>query len=89
MTGKDNLLTLKEAAEFIRVKPSYMYKLAGQKRDIPYIRRGRVCLFKQSDLEAYIDSMPYMRSAQQIKDERHGQRQYIKRDGRRTGRREG
>ena len=69
MTRKDNLLTLKEAAEFIRVKPSYMYKLAGQKRDIPYIRRGRVCLFKQSDLEAYIDSMPYMRSAQQIKDE--------------------
>lgn len=46
------LLTLKEAARFLRMSPSTLY----QRQDIPRYRRpgSRVMLFDQDELEAWI-----------------------------------
>ena len=47
------MLTVSEAAEYLRVKPSYIYKLT-MNRAIPYYKpRGKVCYFDKEDLDAH------------------------------------
>ncbi|MCL2008556.1 MAG: helix-turn-helix domain-containing protein [Treponema sp.] len=48
------VLTVDEAAQFLKLKKSYIYKLIGNKK-IPFYRPGgRRIYFKPSDLEAYV-----------------------------------
>ena len=47
------MLTVSEAAEYLRVKRSYIYKLT-MRRAIPYYKpRGKVCYFDKEDLDAH------------------------------------
>lgn len=55
MTNK-TFLTVKEAAEYIGTTPNYLYKLTSQQHRIPYYSpTGRKCLFKRSELDAWIE----------------------------------
>ncbi|MCL2212755.1 MAG: helix-turn-helix domain-containing protein [Oscillospiraceae bacterium] len=51
-----NLLTLKEAAEKIRVGYSTIYRLVAQEGQIPHVRIGKKILVKETDLEDFIKS---------------------------------
>lgn len=50
---KSDLLTIKEAAEYMRVVPMTVYRLSYD-RKLPFTRIGRKILFLRSDIEAYI-----------------------------------
>ena len=53
---KDQFLTVKEAAELLRVSKSQVYLLISQKR-FPYIRLSpRRIVIRESDLEAWVDA---------------------------------
>ena len=55
MTEK-TFLTVKEAAAYIGTTPNYLYKLMSQKHRIPYYApTGRKCLFKRTELDAWIE----------------------------------
>jgi excisionase family DNA binding protein len=47
-------LNLKQAAEFLGLKPSYIYNLVHFGKLAAYKPGGKILFFKQSDLEAYI-----------------------------------
>jgi excisionase family DNA binding protein len=47
-------LKLAEAARFIGVTKNYMYKLTHTKKIIHYKPSGKLCVFKVSDLEAFL-----------------------------------
>ncbi|MCL2293796.1 MAG: helix-turn-helix domain-containing protein [Spirochaetes bacterium] len=46
-------LTIDEAAEFLRLKKSYIYKLVTQKKISHYKPRGGYLFFKQSELHEF------------------------------------
>ena len=48
-------LNLDEASEFIKMKKSSIYQLVYQ-RNIPYYKRGKLLLFKKSELVNWIES---------------------------------
>lgn len=50
--GQAQFLTLDEAAEFLQLKKSYIYKLV-MRKVIPYFKYGRKLRFKAEDLEAW------------------------------------
>ena len=50
-----NLLTVLEAASYLRVSASYVYKLS-EARLLPYYRVGRRLLFNPQDLDAWLES---------------------------------
>lgn len=53
--NQDEFLTTKEASEFLRIKKSFIRKLA-KERKVPYLASyGRTFLFKKSDLAEWFD----------------------------------
>lgn len=50
------LLSRKEAAEFLGLQPHTLAMWALQKRDLPYIKIGSRCMYKLADLESYVES---------------------------------
>ena len=51
------LLTTTEAAHYLGVKPSYLYKMM-MRRAIPYYKPGgKLCFFSRDDLDAWLTSI--------------------------------
>lgn len=51
------LLTTTEAAHYLGVKPSYLYKMM-MRRAIPYYKPGgKLCFFAKDDLDAWLTSI--------------------------------
>ncbi len=51
------LLTTVEAAHYLGVKPSYLYKMM-MRRAIPYYKPGgKLCFFSREDLDAWLTSI--------------------------------
>ena len=51
------LLTTTEAAHYLSVKPSYLYKMM-MRRAIPYYKPGgKLCFFSRDDLDAWLTSI--------------------------------
>ena len=50
-----SLLTLPEAADYLQVSKSWLYKRA-EARDIPFYRVGRRLLFDPSELDSFVAS---------------------------------
>lgn len=56
-SSKRGLLTTTEAAQYLGVKPSYLYKMMMQ-RAIPYYKPGgKLCFFSREDLDAWLTSI--------------------------------
>ncbi len=56
MTRENNFLTTAEAARYLGVRKSYLYKMM-MWRNIPYYKPGgKLCFFKQEDLDAWLTS---------------------------------
>ena len=52
-----SLLTTTEAAHYLGVKPSYLYKMM-MRRAIPYYKPGgKLCFFSRDDLDAWLTSI--------------------------------
>ena len=51
------LMTTTEAAHYLGVKPSYLYKMM-MRRAIPYYKPGgKLCFFSRDDLDAWLTSI--------------------------------
>ncbi len=51
------LLTTTEAAHYLGVKPSYLYKMM-MRRTIPYYKPGgKLCFFSREDLDTWLTSI--------------------------------
>lgn len=55
MNAANELLTVDEVAEFLRVKPSTVYEWAKQGK-IPASKVGRLWRFRREDVEAWVRS---------------------------------
>ncbi len=56
-TSERVLLTTTEAAQYLGVKPSYLYKMM-MRRAIPYYKPGgKLCFFSREDLDAWLTSI--------------------------------
>lgn len=48
------MLTTREAARYLRIRPSYLYKLM-MRRTIPYYKpNGKLCFFRKEDLDEWL-----------------------------------
>lgn len=48
------MLTTAEAAHYLGIKPSYLYKMM-MRKDISYYKPGgKLCFFEQADLDAWL-----------------------------------
>ncbi len=55
--SEHGLLTTTEAAHYLGVKPSYLYKMM-MRRAIPYYKPGgKLCFFSREDLDAWLTSI--------------------------------
>lgn len=52
------VLTLDEAAQYIGMKKSYLYKLTASKQIPHYKPAGKNCFFKRTELEAWLTTNP-------------------------------
>ena len=52
-SSQDQLLSLKEAAEFLKLAPQTIYGFTSN-RSIPFIKKGKKLLFKKSLLEKWL-----------------------------------
>ena len=48
------ILSTDEAAEFLNMKPSYLYKLTSDKKITFFKPQGKLIYFRKSDLEAFL-----------------------------------
>ncbi len=54
MDNERDLMTTTEAAQYLGLKPSYLYKLM-MRRAIPYYKPGgKLCFFAKADLDAWL-----------------------------------
>ena len=54
MENERNLTTTTEAARYLGLKPSYLYKMM-MRRAIPYYKPGgKLCFFAKADLDAWL-----------------------------------
>ena len=54
MESERNLMTTTEAARYLGLKPSYLYKMM-MRRAIPYYKPGgKLCFFAKEDLDAWM-----------------------------------
>ena len=54
MENELNLMTTTEAARYLGLKPSYLYKMM-MRRAIPYYKPGgKLCFFAKADLDAWL-----------------------------------
>lgn len=52
------VLTLDEAAQYMGIKKSYLYKLT-MRREIPHYKpMGKMCYFKRTELEEWLTNNP-------------------------------
>ena len=57
MEQERNLLTTAEAAKYLGLKPSYLYKLM-MRRAIPYYKpNGKLCFFSKADLDTWLTNI--------------------------------
>lgn len=57
MESERNLLTTTEAARYLGLKPSYLYKLM-MRRAIPYYKpNGKLCFFSKEDLDTWLTNI--------------------------------
>lgn len=57
METERNLLTTTEAAKYLGLKPSYLYKLM-MRRAIPYYKpNGKLCFFSKADLDTWLTNI--------------------------------
>ena len=57
METERNLLTTTEAAKYLGLKPSYLYKLM-MRRAIPnYKPNGKLCFFSKADLDTWLTNI--------------------------------
>lgn len=57
MEQERNLLTTTEAAKYLGLKPSYLYKLM-MRRAIPYYKpNGKLCFFSKADLDTWLTNI--------------------------------
>ncbi len=62
------LLTTTEAAQYLGVKPSYLYKMM-MRRAIPYYKPGgKLCFFSREDLDTWLTSIR-IKSQSEIENE--------------------
>lgn len=62
METERNLLTTTEAAKYLGLKPSYLYKLV-MRRAIPYYKpNGKLCFFSKADLDTWLTNIRVGRS---------------------------
>ncbi len=62
------LLTTVEAAHYLGVKPSYLYKMM-MRRTIPYYKPGgKLCFFSREDLDTWLTSIR-IKSQSEIENE--------------------
>lgn len=54
-TSADSLLTLPEAADYLRLAKQTIYNLVNR-GEIPYLKAGRQLRFRKSDLDAWLES---------------------------------
>lgn len=52
-----NLLSTQDAARYLGVKVSYLYKLMMRRVIAYYKPGGKICYFKQEDLDTYLNSV--------------------------------
>jgi len=50
----EEILSLSDAAEFLKASKSFLYKMTSQKQIPHYIPSGKKIYFKKSDLESWI-----------------------------------
>lgn len=68
MESERNLMTTTEAARYLGLKPSYLYKMM-MRRAIPYYKPGgKLCFFDKEDLDAWLKSVR-MKSQTEIESE--------------------
>ena len=54
MENERNLMTTTEAAKYLGLKPSYLYKMM-MRRAIPYYKPGgKLCFFDKEDLDTWL-----------------------------------
>ena len=57
LNSERGLLTTTEAAHYLGVKPSYLYKMM-MRRAVPYYKPGgKLCFFSRDDLDAWLTSI--------------------------------
>jgi excisionase family DNA binding protein len=79
MENELNLMTTTEAARYLGLKPSYLYKLM-MRRAIPYYKPGgKLCFFAKADLDAWLTRV---RVKSQIEIDSEAARYSISREGR-------
>lgn len=67
-TNEFGLLTTTEAAHYLGVKPSYLYKMM-MRRAIPYYKPGgKLCFFAKADLDAWLTNIR-IKSQSEIENE--------------------
>ena len=63
MENERNLMTTTEAARYLGLKPSYLYKMM-MRRAIPYYKPGgKLCFFAKADLDAVSDELARAQTA--------------------------
>ena len=61
MESERNLMTTTEAARYLGLKPSYLYKMM-MRRAIPYYKPGgKLCFFAKEDLDAWMKRVKRVR----------------------------
>ncbi|AHM60524.1 excisionase family DNA binding domain-containing protein [Flammeovirgaceae bacterium 311] len=71
-TVKDELLTVREAADYLRISTSTLYGLTS-KCQVPFMKQGKRLYFKKENLRAWLES-----SSQQPASEEQRQQQVMK-----------
>lgn len=61
MTGRQSLMTLKEAVRELNITERHLRELVYRK-DIPYVKVGRLLRFDPSDLAKYINDSKVVRN---------------------------
>lgn len=67
--GFPRLLNINEAADVLAVKPATLRSWVLARRNIPFVRVGRLIRFKQGDLTAWIE-----KNTVPVREQRNGQR---------------
>jgi len=52
--GDDYILDVKELAAYLRVDENWIYQRT-RKHEIPFIKKGKYCLFKKSAIDAWLN----------------------------------
>jgi excisionase family DNA binding protein len=68
-TAHDEPLTVREAADYLKLSTSTLYGLTSRK-EIPFMKRGKRLYFKKEDLREWIEAGSYTPTSEAEKKER-------------------